>query len=125
MPFYNTDPTNLKAYMYRGEYYEKMITNNSKIDATQARSWNKKGHVVINYAANAIKEYCRAIHLYPTNYLLYLHRGSLLMKQGKMAEATTDFHAAFDLNASIAQTFIQVMSFYNKASLDSIFSKAI
>jgi tetratricopeptide (TPR) repeat protein len=65
----------------------------------------------------AIREYSRAIHLFPTKYLLYLHRGSLLLKQGKMSEATSDFHAAFDLNASIAETFIQralILSFQRK-----------
>jgi hypothetical protein len=34
-----------------------------------------------------------------------------------MSEATSDFHAAFDLNASIAETFIQralILSFQRK-----------
>lgn len=71
--------------------------------------WNKKANQANVFSENAIREYSRAIHLYPTKYLLYLHRGSLLLKQGKMQGATSDFHAAFDLNASIAETFIQVL----------------
>jgi tetratricopeptide (TPR) repeat protein len=119
------DPTNLRAYMYRGEYYEGLITQASKQAALVSEKseqhtraiWNKKNNIATQCSVYAIREYSRAIHLYPTKYLLYLHRGSLLMKLGSMAEATTDFHAAFDLNASIAQTFIQrvlILSFQRK-----------
>ena len=78
------------------------------------------------YIEKATRDYSRVIHMFPGNYLLYLYRGRLLLKQGyeivlelvtwlkmtrKMKEATYDFHAAFELNAGIAQTFVQVHLF--------------
>lgn len=65
--------------------------------------------MVQSYAYLAIKDYSRAIHIRPSNYVLFLYRGRMLLSQGKVPEATKDFHAAFDLNSGIAQTFIQVI----------------
>ncbi|KAI9092398.1 hypothetical protein DFS34DRAFT_633351 [Phlyctochytrium arcticum] len=69
------------------------------------------------YIELAIKEYTRAIHLVPTNHMLYLYRGKMLIRTGRMKEATDDFHAAFEINSDIAQTFLQralVLSFQRK-----------
>lgn len=116
------DPTNLRSYLCRGEYYEGLIADASKMalneNGKHTRAiWNKKANQATLYAEASIREYSRAIHLYPTKYLLYLHRGSLLLKQGRMLEATSDFHAAFDLNAAIAETIIQralILSFQRR-----------
>ncbi|KAI8923467.1 hypothetical protein BC831DRAFT_470816 [Entophlyctis helioformis] len=108
------DPINLQAYLCRGELYQMLHkeTLQEIADLTMPSSRHKTRHVnrehlASSYVDKAIKDYSRAIHLSPKNYLLFLYRGRLLLKQGLMAEATMDFHAAFDLNASIAQTFIQ------------------
>ncbi|KAI8896697.1 hypothetical protein BC833DRAFT_596500 [Globomyces pollinis-pini] len=112
------DSTNLKGYIGRGELYEviyretllqlanvKRVTRANKMDAAN------------QYVILAIKDYSRAIHLRPSNYLLFLYRGRMLLKLGKVVESTLDFHAAFDLNSNIAQTFVQrtlILSFQRK-----------
>ncbi|KAJ3324940.1 cytochrome c oxidase subunit 1 [Boothiomyces sp. JEL0866] len=114
------DPCNLRGYINRGELYEKiykesllhLTTHNSK----RAIRGNKL-EMVQSYAYLAIKDYSRAIHIRPSNYVLFLYRGRMLLSQGKVPEATKDFHAAFDLNSGIAQTFIQralILSFQRK-----------
>ncbi|KAI8916097.1 hypothetical protein EDD86DRAFT_268223 [Gorgonomyces haynaldii] len=117
------DPIFLKAYLCRGELYERMIAAAQKSllqesgKHSERIKWQKTTRLVAQYSESAIREYSRAIRLYPNKYLLYLHRGSLLLKQGMMPEATCDFHAAFDLNSSIAQTFMQrilILSFQRR-----------
>ncbi|KAJ3259590.1 cytochrome c oxidase subunit 1 [Boothiomyces macroporosus] len=116
----SADPCNLRGYINRGELYEKiykeslltLTTHNSK----RAIRGNKL-EMVQSYAYLAIKDYSRAIHIRPSNYVLFLYRGRMLLSQGKVPEATKDFHAAFDLNSGIAQTFIQralILSFQRK-----------
>jgi tetratricopeptide (TPR) repeat protein len=120
--FFTLDPTILRCYLCRGEYYESLIVDVSKSVLNENKNhkraiWNKKTNLAQIYAEASIREYSRAIHIFPTKYLLFLHRGSLLLKQGRMLEATSDFHAAFDLNTSIAETFIQralILSFQRR-----------
>nr|KAJ3422198.1 cytochrome c oxidase subunit 1 [Polyrhizophydium stewartii] len=119
------DPINLQTYLCRGELYQLMHSE-AIAEIAEANPLGRKSHRMMNrelvamaYVDKAVKDYSRAIHLCPNNYLLFLYRGRLLLKQGLvhvltvfglhrlMAEATMDFHAAFDLNSSIAQTFIQ------------------
>jgi tetratricopeptide (TPR) repeat protein len=114
------DPIGLKGYISRGELYEAMyreamlrLANTNMKRTIRTTRMDHAAH----YVGLAVKEYTRAIHIRPSNYILFLYRGKMLLKQGKVDEATADFHTAFDLNASIAQTFIQralILSFQRK-----------
>jgi tetratricopeptide (TPR) repeat protein len=98
--------------MYREAMLKMAATNHKRTMRANNRMDN-----AANYVTLAIKDYSRAIHIRPSNYLLFLYRGKMLLKQGKVEEATADFHTAFDLNSSIAQTFIQrtlILSFQRK-----------
>ena len=83
-----SDPVCLKTYLCKGELYERQIADASKSllheggKHTERVIWQKKTNQVTYFSQSAIKQYSKAIHLYPTKYLLYLHRGSLLLKQG-------------------------------------------
>ncbi|KAK5670739.1 hypothetical protein QVD99_002513 [Batrachochytrium dendrobatidis] len=108
------DPINLQTYLCRGELYQLLqaealpeLPNRQILGKPRLSRLGNRDNPSISYISKAIQDYSRAIHLCPSNYLLFLYRGRLLLKQGLMAEATTDFHAAFDLNSNIAQTFIQ------------------
>ena len=116
-----TDQTNLRGYISRGELYEilyrQALLQQANVNTKRKFRVTTKLDTATNYAMMAIKDYSRAIHLRPSNYLLFLYRGRMLLKQGKVEEATVDFHAAFDLNSSIAQTFMQralILSFQRK-----------
>ena len=114
----STDQISLRGYISRGELYE-ILYRQALLQQANVNIKRKlrKLDTATNYAMMAIKDYSRAIHLRPCNYLLFLYRGRMLLKQGKVEEATIDFHAAFDLNSSIAQTFMQralILSFQRK-----------
>ncbi|KAJ1567925.1 cytochrome c oxidase subunit 1, partial [Nowakowskiella sp. JEL0078] len=114
------DPTQIRAYLCRGDLfqllYAEMMSENETMSIEKRR---KKGSNQLSYLDKAVRDYSKAIHLCPNSYLLYLYRGRLLLKMGMMKEATYDFHSAFELNSSIAQTFMQralVLSFQRKYS---------
>ncbi|KAI9199213.1 uncharacterized protein BJ171DRAFT_632051 [Polychytrium aggregatum] len=102
------DPVKLPAYLCRGDLYQ-MLYHKSLGEITDVMLIEKriKRKMNMNFIDRAIKDYSRAIHLCPNNYLLYLYRGRLLLKMSHMKEATHDFRAAFELNSGIAQTFVQ------------------
>ncbi|TPX58913.1 hypothetical protein SpCBS45565_g07874 [Spizellomyces sp. 'palustris'] len=131
------NPVQLQAYLCRGDLYqcvhEKMAHDDSAllpVARGRRRTINlgDEGLGIPDYRLDgiassmqyinlAIKEYSKAIHLAPNNHLLYLYRGKILIRAGRMQEATNDFHAAFEINAEIAQTFVQralVLSFQRK-----------
>ncbi|KAJ3299237.1 cytochrome c oxidase subunit 1 [Borealophlyctis nickersoniae] len=115
----STDPVQIRAYLCRGDLHQ--VLHNWGADAPDAqpekRSRRARGAANLAHVDRAIMDYGRAIHLCPSNYLLYLYRGRLLLRQGRMKEATYHFHAAFELNSEIAQTFVQralVLSFQRK-----------
>jgi tetratricopeptide (TPR) repeat protein len=114
------DPRQLQGYLSRGELYH-ILYNNSinqiKVLKEQKKSDSNKKDISELYAKKSIQDYSRAIHAIPGNYLLYLYRGRLLLKIGRMKDATSDFYTAFKLNAGIAQTFIQralILTFQGK-----------
>ncbi|KAI9144604.1 hypothetical protein BKA69DRAFT_1036137 [Paraphysoderma sedebokerense] len=105
----NQDPLLLQAYLCRAELYrilhsESLIT--SFLGATIAMKLKRKSGEV-GLLNKAIREYSKAIHLFPTDYQLYLRRGRLLLKESKIKAAIHDFQSAFELNSGIAQTFLQ------------------
>lgn len=106
--FFTIEPINLKGYISRGELFEAMYRDNMWKTVNSKKIRSKKMDLATKYAIFATEDYSRAIHIRPSNYLPYLYRGRILLKQGRVEEATVDFHAAFDLNKSIAHTFIQV-----------------
>ncbi|KAJ3087663.1 cytochrome c oxidase subunit 1, partial [Quaeritorhiza haematococci] len=118
------DPLQMRAYLCRGYLYQlihkKFVGENPGMDsiwATETKRTAKKKSAAQSYISQAIRDYSKCIHLNPSNYLLYLYRGRLLLKLSFMKEATNDFHAAFELNSGIAQTFVQralVLSFQRK-----------
>ena len=107
------EPTHLESYLCRGELYQQLYSDTlAEIVEMNVKGGKSSRHgyrleIASRYVDRAIKDYTRAIHISPSSYLLFLYRGRMLLKQGLMTEATMDFHAAFDLNSSIAQTFIQ------------------
>ncbi|KAJ3327686.1 cytochrome c oxidase subunit 1 [Blyttiomyces sp. JEL0837] len=114
------DPIMLRAYLCRGDLFQILHSDSFDEFAESGgadKKAAKKNRGAIGYIDRAIRDYSKAIHLCPGDYLLYLYRGRLLLKEGKMKEATYDFHSAFELNAGIAQTFVQralVLSFQRK-----------
>ncbi|KAI9332143.1 hypothetical protein DFJ73DRAFT_64411 [Zopfochytrium polystomum] len=114
------DPIQLRAYICRGDLYQILHSENfggmaSTGNGEKSSRKNRAGK--ISMVDKAIRDYSKAIHLAPSEHAMYLYRGRLLLKQGKMKEATYDFHSAFELNSSIAQTFVQrvlVLSFQRK-----------
>ncbi|KAJ3416949.1 cytochrome c oxidase subunit 1 [Chytridiales sp. JEL 0842] len=112
------DPIQVRAYLCRGDLYQILHSDSfSEIAESDKRTRKPKGSVAMSFVDKAIRDYSRAIHMCPSDYLLYLYRGRLLLKQGRMKLATYDFHSAFELNSAIAQTFVQrvlVLSFQRK-----------
>ncbi|KAJ3197230.1 cytochrome c oxidase subunit 1 [Irineochytrium annulatum] len=119
---YTTDPIQLRAYLCRGDLFQILHSDSfgemgDTSTTTDKRAKKPKTASSMTFIDKAIRDYSKAIHLCPSDYLLYLYRGKLLLKQGRMKESTYDFHSAFELNASIAQTFVQralVLSFQRK-----------
>ncbi|KAJ1556100.1 cytochrome c oxidase subunit 1, partial [Cladochytrium tenue] len=114
------DPNQIRAYVCRGDLYQILHSENfaGLAAAPSMTGANRRGKAVkVSLVERAIRDYSKAVHLAPSNYVLYLYRGRLLLKQGRMKEATFDFHSAFELNSAIAQTFTQrvlVLSFQRK-----------
>ncbi|ORY43266.1 hypothetical protein BCR33DRAFT_738575 [Rhizoclosmatium globosum] len=114
------DPIQIKAFLCRGDLLQILDTEFNDEFAQMAGTKKKSkanGESALSYLDRAIRDYSKAMHLCPSDYLLYLYRGRLLLKQGKMKDATYDFYAAFELNPGIAQTFMQralVLSFQRK-----------
>lgn len=113
-----SDPVDVRGYISRGELYELKYKQTLEMELTSSIVFGaKKKDTALSYAKLAIRDYCRAIHLRPSKYLLYLYRGRILLKQLKIDDATTDFQAAFNINSNIAQTFVQralILSFQQK-----------
>jgi hypothetical protein len=80
------DPMQLKSYLCRGELYDLLHAETAKRqdEEMEDHKKQKRGRTVSCnfYLRQAIKDYSRAIHMYPATYLLYLYRGRLLLKQG-------------------------------------------
>ncbi|KAI8804058.1 hypothetical protein BJ742DRAFT_826275 [Cladochytrium replicatum] len=115
------DPTQLRAYLCRGDVYQTLHTETlgDLTDSIMMPEKRRRKMTYLSFLDRAVRDYSRTIHLCPNNYLLYLYRGRLLLKMSRMKEATYDFHAAFELNSGIAQTFAQralVLSFQRKFS---------
>ncbi|ORX42469.1 TPR-like protein [Piromyces finnis] len=112
------DPNNVQGYICRGNVYSRMYKQeiNRKIASFNIYSikfMQKK----TTYLDRSIRDYSRAIHLNPSNFIYYLFRGRLLLQAMLTNEAKLDFCTAFELNASIAQTAIQkflILSFQKK-----------
>ncbi|KAJ3032763.1 cytochrome c oxidase subunit 1, partial [Rhizophlyctis rosea] len=103
------EPTQIRIYLCRGDLYQ-MLHHRTLAEGgenVQTESRSRRHRRKVEYIDMAIQDYGRAIHLNPGNYMLYLYRGRILLKQGRMKEATYDFQTAFELNADIAQTFMQ------------------
>ncbi|KAJ3216163.1 cytochrome c oxidase subunit 1 [Clydaea vesicula] len=125
--FHIQDAIQLRAYLCRGALYQKMFKENIPYHKLEVKDdapveTDKPFNEIIlnkNYKSNiliekAVRDYSKCIHMSPGNYLVYLYRGKLLLKLHMMRESTYDFHAAFELNSGIAQTFVQrvlVLSF--------------
>ena len=112
------DPSQgFNGFLCRGDLLVKINKdakrrNNNIVDESGMRRERSQG-----YIDRAILDYTKAIHLQPSNYLVYLYRGRLFLNLNRRKEATYDFHAAFELNNSILQTFVQralVLSFQRK-----------
>ncbi|KAJ3212811.1 cytochrome c oxidase subunit 1 [Dinochytrium kinnereticum] len=107
------DPIQIRAYLCRGDLFQILHSDSfgeMGDNASFSEKKAKKPRVLacMSYIDRAIRDYSKAIHMCPSDHLLYLYRGKLLLKQGRMKESTYDFHSAFELNSSIAQTFVQV-----------------
>jgi hypothetical protein len=76
----------LKSYLCRGELYDLLHAEAVKKQDEELddQKKTKRGRTISSnfYLRQAIKDYSRAIHMYPATYLLYLYRGRLLLKQG-------------------------------------------
>ncbi|KAI9337807.1 hypothetical protein BDR26DRAFT_803961 [Obelidium mucronatum] len=116
------DPIQIKAFLCRGDLLQILHSEFSDefadmIGTPDKKRRTKANAVTVNYLDRAIRDYSKAMHLCPSDYLLYLYRGKLLLKQGRMKDATYDFYSAFELNPGIAKTFMQralVLSFQRK-----------
>ncbi|KAJ3259016.1 cytochrome c oxidase subunit 1 [Chytriomyces hyalinus] len=116
------DPIQIRSFLCRGDllqilhsdYSEDFASGNADKKSKKAKP---NSFSILSFLDRAIRDYSKAIHLCPSDHLLYLYRGRLLLKQGKIKEATYDFYSAFELNPEIAQTFMQralVLSFQRK-----------
>ncbi|ORZ39034.1 hypothetical protein BCR44DRAFT_33344 [Catenaria anguillulae PL171] len=115
------DPLMIPAYLARAELCQRLHLESFMVSGTIIRKLRKKKAAGasgdVNFLERATKEYSKAIRLYPSNYVLYLHRGRLLLRQKMTSLAMLDFHTAFELNSGIAQTFLQrslILSFQGK-----------
>ncbi|KAI8610448.1 hypothetical protein BC830DRAFT_742726 [Chytriomyces sp. MP71] len=113
------DPIQIRSFLCRGDLLQILHSDYSDEFSGNDKKNKKKTNAIniLSFMDRAIRDYSKAIHLCPSDYLLYLFRGRLLLKQGKMKEATYDFYSAFELNPGIAQTFMQramVLSFQRK-----------
>ncbi|KAJ3009221.1 UNVERIFIED_CONTAM: cytochrome c oxidase subunit 1, partial [Siphonaria sp. JEL0065] len=116
------DPIQIKAFLCRGDLLQILHSEFSDefadmIGTADKKKRGKSNATSVNYLDRAIRDYSKAMHLCPSDYLLYLYRGKLLLKQGRMKDATYDFYSAFELNPGIAKTFMQralVLSFQRK-----------
>ncbi|KAI8832186.1 hypothetical protein BC829DRAFT_422863 [Chytridium lagenaria] len=113
---------------YFNEFYKALECFNKAIQHDKRA---KKPRVLasMSFIDRAIRDYSKAIHMIPSDHLLYLYRGKLLLKQGRMKESTYDFHSAFELNSSIAQTFVQykqiISEFNQRSKLETIEDPAL
>lgn len=101
------DPIKMDAYLCRGDLYQQMHLHFTSrktrtLDSSQSRKraatggpardrgligdeYNIKGIVpAMPFIELAIKEYGKAIHLAPSNHLLYLYRGKMALKLGSV-----------------------------------------
>ncbi|KAJ3108931.1 cytochrome c oxidase subunit 1 [Phlyctochytrium planicorne] len=105
------DPIQIRAYLCRGDLFQILHSDffgeMGEGNVADKRGKKPRQLASMSYIDRAIRDYSKAIHMCPSDHLLYLYRGKLLLKQGRMKESTYDFHAAFELNSSIAQTFVQ------------------
>lgn len=78
------DANQLKAYLCRADLYQKMYMNGVHLDILfEDKEDTFVGKTKMNsYFERAIRDYSKCIHMSPGNYLFYLYRGRLLLKQG-------------------------------------------
>ncbi|KNE64691.1 hypothetical protein AMAG_10044 [Allomyces macrogynus ATCC 38327] len=111
------DPLLLKAYLARAELYQLLHQESFLVSGTIIRKLRRRNAGEVSFLERATREYSRAIRMFPRDYVLYLYRGRLLLRQKKTGLAMHDFHTAFELNSGIAQTFLQrslILSFQGK-----------
>ncbi|KAJ3373563.1 cytochrome c oxidase subunit 1 [Allomyces arbusculus] len=111
------DPLLLKAYLARAELYQLLHQESFLVSGTIIRKLRRRNAGEVSFLERATREYSRAIRMFPRDYILYLYRGRLLLRQKKTGLAMHDFHTAFELNSGIAQTFLQrslILSFQGK-----------
>jgi tetratricopeptide (TPR) repeat protein len=112
------DPNNVQGYICRGNVYSKMYKEEinrriASINEFSIKPIQKK----TTYLDRSIRDFSRAIHIEPSNFIYYLFRGRLLLQSMSTNEAKSDFCTAFELNSSIAQTAMQkllILSFQKK-----------
>ncbi|TPX31519.1 hypothetical protein SmJEL517_g05131 [Synchytrium microbalum] len=113
------DPTSKRALLSRAELYQKLHAKShvgSRTEITNLAVPKRRG-IPMSYVDSAVADYSRAIHMRPRDHLLYLYRGRLLLRESRIQDATKDFQTAFNINSSIAQTFVQrslVLSFQGR-----------
>ncbi|KNE63498.1 hypothetical protein AMAG_08620 [Allomyces macrogynus ATCC 38327] len=111
------DPLLLKAYLARAELYQLLHQESFLVSGTIIRKLRRRNAGEVSFLERATREYSRAIRMFPRDYIMYLYRGRLLLRQKKTGLAMHDFHTAFELNSGIAQTFLQrslILSFQGK-----------
>lgn len=68
----------------------------------------KEGSEDDSYLICGIRDYSKAIHLDPSNYLPYIHRGRLLLEQRRLKESQNDLMSAYCLNNGFGNDFVKV-----------------
>lgn len=87
-----TEPTQIRAYLCKGDLYKIMYNESYGVDpvdpsetenqaALPGEKIKKTKTKMDIYLDNAIRNYSKCIHLAPSNYLVYLYRGRLLLNQ--------------------------------------------
>ncbi len=119
------DLTQKQCYLRRADIHFKLHQLNQKQTSLPVTTPALSRHNPRRQKSNlemAIREYSRAIHVFPTDFLLYLYRGRMLMLDGyascsslsddrKRREAMNDFKQALtlnNLNQSRSLRFVQV-----------------
>jgi hypothetical protein len=81
--FFFSDPIQIRAYLCRGDLYQILHSDSfSEISEAEKKAKKPKGGMAMSFIDKAIRDYSRAIHMCPSDYMLYLYRGRLLLKQG-------------------------------------------
>jgi tetratricopeptide (TPR) repeat protein len=96
---FELDPLMLKIYMTRAELFELLHQESFLVSTSIIRKFRKKSTVDVSFLERATREYSKAIHLYPQNYILFLYRGRLLLRQKYVIPARFLNSSGFFINA--------------------------